>query len=56
MLLLPSGCMSDDKRDEAEDEDTDVSCVHGPRVLLKTLWTVNEACPFTMQQGLVRSN
>lgn len=28
--------MSDDKRDEATDEDSDLSCDHGPRMLLKT--------------------
>lgn len=37
VLLLPSGSVSDDKRDEAADEDTNVSCVHGPRMLLKKL-------------------
>lgn len=39
VLLLPSGCMSDDKRDEAQDEDTDLPCVHSPRMLLKKHWT-----------------
>lgn len=52
VLLLPSGCVSDDQGDEAEDEDSDVSRVHCPRMLLKKLQTVNEFCPFTMQQRL----
>lgn len=48
VLLLPSGCMSDDKRDEEENEDTDVSCVHYPWVLLKKQKTEeNEASPST---------
>lgn len=28
--------MSDDKRGKATDEDSDLSCDHGPRMLLKT--------------------
>ncbi|KAM7374593.1 hypothetical protein PAMP_007240 [Pampus punctatissimus] len=41
--------MPDDKRDEEEDEVSDVSCFHCPRVLLKKLKTVNEACPSMIQ-------
>lgn len=36
VLLLPSGRVSDDKRGEAPDEDSDLSRDHGPRVLLRT--------------------
>ena len=36
VLLLPSGCVSDDKRGQATDENSDLSCDHGPRMLLKT--------------------
>lgn len=43
MLLLLSGCLSDDKRNEAEDDDSNVSCVHCPGVLLKRVETVNES-------------
>lgn len=39
VLLLPFGCVSDDKRDEAEDEDSDVSCGHRAGLLLKKLGT-----------------
>lgn len=35
VLLLPSGCMSDDKRNEVEDENSDISCVYYTRMLLK---------------------
>lgn len=56
VLLLPSGCMPDGQRDEVADEDTDVSCVHCPRMLLKKLWTVNEACPFTVHQRVARAS
>lgn len=36
VLLLPSGCVSDDKRGEATAEDSDLSCDHDPGMLLKT--------------------
>lgn len=35
MSVLPAGCVSDDPRDEEEDEDSDIPGVHCTRLLLR---------------------
>lgn len=51
VLLLPFGCVSDDKRDEAPDEDSNLSCGHDPPMFLKTQQEEDKA---TFEEGQLR--